>query len=487
MRVKYIALLISLLMAVGAFLIPPRDFPHLIFPEQGEVTVLINGEEIIPPFSKDVKEYRALTLNTLYPNEMKVNGEKKTFKIKQLDTPERVFFKVGKEWYVLWTRDSNFPNYTYVENGASEGWLFVAPYHFQNKHPSAAFIINKDGKLVFYRRNIKPNGGISNFQKIVLPSGKIRFTLMAERKKEEGLSSYLMGTLVILDEQFRKIDEVSLLPEDSENWPYYIENHDSFMLDDHHYILTSVQKRSLKNEPSTKVINSIIQEVENGKVKFLWQSIDHPELKEDCIRFCDFENEEEFQDYVHLNSVLIDPKDNNLIVSFAANSSIMKIDRQTGRILWKLGGRNDQFGLKKEQLFLGQHSLSWTMDGYLMLFDNHSASFSEYFSEEDFPVRGLYNRARILKFKLDEKNKKVIDFKEVPLLYHTEFTGSVYQLPSGHYLVSYGPNTDMSVQEMDQTGKNVFMSLKFSSQLLTYRAYKYPTLFNEKNKKDLAI
>ena len=62
-------------------------------------------------------------------------------------------------------------------------------------------------------------------------------------------------------------------------------------------------------------------------------------------------------DYIHMNSVFIDPKDNHLIVSLANGYTVLKIHRQTGEILWRLGGKLDEFSLTDNQRFriLYQH------------------------------------------------------------------------------------------------------------------------------------
>ena len=47
-------------------------------------------------------------------------------------------------------------------------------------------------------------------------------------------------------------------------------------------------------------------------------------------------------DYVHLNSIGVDP-DGNLLVSSRNTHTIYKIDRSSGQIIWRLGGKHSDF------------------------------------------------------------------------------------------------------------------------------------------------
>jgi hypothetical protein len=51
---------------------------------------------------------------------------------------------------------------------------------------------------------------------------------------------------------------------------------------------------------------------------------------------------------LRLKSIDIDPSDSNLVVSFRHTSSIVKIDCNTGTILWTLGGKEDPFALTSD-------------------------------------------------------------------------------------------------------------------------------------------
>lgn len=98
------------------------------------------------------------------------------------------------------------------------------------------------------------------------------------------------------------------------------------------------------------VVANVIQGFKEGKLFFEWDSTDYPELYEESIEYNDFSNSSNLPaDYAHLNSMDLDRSNNALLCSFRDLDSVMKIDIETGKILWKLGGKGDSFNLSAEQ------------------------------------------------------------------------------------------------------------------------------------------
>lgn len=93
-------------------------------------------------------------------------------------------------------------------------------------------------------------------------------------------------------------------------------------------------------------------------------------------------------DWFHVNSSIYDPSDDSIIVSSRENF-VIKLDYKTGKPLWILGDPLKYWytfpSLRKLALTLdagglypiGQHSLSLTSDGALMLFDNGTNSLNQ--------------------------------------------------------------------------------------------------------------
>ena len=70
-------------------------------------------------------------------------------------------------------------------------------------------------------------------------------------------------------------------------------------------------------------------------------------------------------DYVHGNSMEQDV-DGNILISARHLNEITKIDRQTGDIVWRMGGRHNEFTLIGDtEFFTRQHSARRTPTGTL--------------------------------------------------------------------------------------------------------------------------
>lgn len=74
-------------------------------------------------------------------------------------------------------------------------------------------------------------------------------------------------------------------------------------------------------------------------------------------------------DWLHANSLFQD-QEGNYLVSFRNINQIWKIDGQTGKVVWKLGGEDGDFGLADSLKFYGQHAAHVNHRGELMILDN---------------------------------------------------------------------------------------------------------------------
>jgi arylsulfate sulfotransferase len=213
------------------------------------------------------------------------------------------------------------------------------------------------------------------------------------------------------------------------------------------------------------VAHIVVEEVVAGAVVFEWDSASFPSLYADSVYDNQFKANV-LSDYLHLNSMCIDPADGNFILSFRNTSSIVKVDRKTGAILWTLGGKEDDFGLTGSQVFAFQHYVRAQADGSLWVFDNDSAP-----------------PARILSFVLDEVNRKVVSFTDVydqpSSQPWAQLMGSYAKLGAGRTLFGWGEWLSGTVAPGTTEVSNgaVVWSLTFeAAETFTYRALPIPAL-----------
>jgi len=163
-------------------------------------------------------------------------------------------------------------------------------------------------------------------------------------------------------------------------------------------------------------------------------------------------------DYVHGNS-LYDDTDTTLILSSRNMSEVTKINRLNGDIIWRLGGKNNEFTFVNDTRgFSKQHTVYRLQNGNLLMFDNGVGSDP------------LYSRGS--EYKIDENNLKVElvnEYRHTPDLY-TIIKGSIQRLSNGNTLAFWGHSP--FITEFDQFN-SVTWDVNFNVGLYpTYRAFR---------------
>jgi hypothetical protein len=118
------------------------------------------------------------------------------------------------------------------------------------------------------------------------------------------------------------------------------------------------------------VLAGVVQEIDiaTGKVLFEWDSMDHVEPADTMTPFTGGTSKLPF-DYFHINS--ISPTlDGNLLVSSRNTSTIYKISRSDGKIIWRLGGKKSSFTMGAGSRFYFQHHARSHAGNVLSVFDD---------------------------------------------------------------------------------------------------------------------
>lgn len=473
--------IISLFILLTAFLLQAplshvahaAEIARLVFPDQKNAELLVNDETSIPPFSTEIPTYKPVSFSALTPNTISFGKTTKTVSVKKIKPNDFITLLIGARSYRLALFPKEMPAYEITQNHAAPGYLLFTPFEGSCRKPSYAYMIRSNGDLIYFRRNARDQRCVSDFKKTILPDGRVRYSLM-EQEKNMPPFAYWSGSLLVMDDQLKPLKRLRI--QSTKTHPELgVDHHDSLILDDNHFILTTYYHTETLvpgHDQPTRIAATLLQEIKDNRVVFEWNSADHPELYGSCLHQCNY-TAVPYQDYLHFNAVAVDPRDNNLILSFAGQSSILKIDRLSGRILWTLGGLNDDFNLPPTHRFASQHAVSILPNGWLMLFDNHSTNALN--RQKGYTVPHLNTRARILMFDLDEKKLKVKKFREITLPYPSPSMGSVYRTDHNTFIVGYGSNHQVAAQELSADGRPVF-ELRLKDNMTSYRVRKYKTL-----------
>lgn len=211
-------------------------------------------------------------------------------------------------------------------------------------------------------------------------------------------------------------------------------------------------------QPGVTVRGALIQEITpEDQVVWEWSSWDHFEItdaKVDAVDFCD----SSFIDYVHANAFFPDT-DTTLVMSSRNMYEITKINRNTGDIIWRFGGKNDQFEYLTDTMgFSAQHAITRLDNGNYLLFDNgwtHSPPFT-----------------CAVEYQLDEENYTATQIFRAPesLDILGWIMGNAQRLPGGNTMVGWGSGVP-NVTEFKPDGTK---ALEFEFESVSYRAFKFP-------------
>jgi hypothetical protein len=164
---------------------------------------------------------------------------------------------------------------------------------------------------------------------------------------------------------------------------------------------------------------------------------------------------------VHANSLEITP-DGNLLASFRTTSSIFKINRSNGQVMWRLGGKKSDFRFVDDPSsgFSRQHDPRFLGNGELMIFDN---------GNQHTP-----RASRVVRYELDESRRTARltwQYRHDPDVF-SGIAGSARVLPNGNVLIGW---VNGLITEIDQA-KNVVWEAK-TERLAIYRALYTPSLY----------
>jgi len=212
--------------------------------------------------------------------------------------------------------------------------------------------------------------------------------------------------------------------------------------------------------PEATVMDGVVQELDigTGEVLFEWHSLDHVGLGESTSM--PSPNQREPYDYFHLNSIAEDDREGkSLLIGARKTSTVYKVDKKTGRVSWRLGGKRSDFEMDPKARFAYQHDARRHPDGTVTLFDNRGEAMDE-------PSRAIH-------LGLDERAMKATLLREyaIPERPFATFQGNVQDLSGGNVFVGWGSAPFLS--EHDREGKLLFEA-RFPGEVESYRAFRFP-------------
>lgn len=348
-----------------------------------------------------------------------------------------------------------YPGYTVTcLPGAPGGYYLMSvqkPNVTATNSASYNMILDSKGDVVYFKRfsaaqktgdfKVQPDGRFSYFSK---------------------------GRHYLLDGRFVIVDSVScgdsLTPDSHElqvlpNGNYLILATENIVMDLSRY--RWFKKKRLEGSTTATVQSGVILELDRHRnVVFRWRARDHFHFAEvDTFYLYDPEK----VDWTHFNAVQKDTRGNYLL-SVRNFNEVTLINGRNGSIVWRLGGKKNQFTFINDTLFIGQHQPRLVGPAAVLLYDNGRAVHP-------------FHPASAKLYKLDTKKRTTnLDWEFTKSLEaHSSIGwGNVQSITSQHYLVNYGNSNSLPelFEVIGKSGKAV-MTVCFSDSLRSFRVYHY--------------
>ena len=367
---------------------------------------------------------------------------------------------------------SDFPHIRVgVNNNPADGYIFLNNWRNDNPYN---IIFDNDGSPVWYMR-----------------------TASGDRRRDFKVQKN--GTISMLTRQggqrFLGYDmNFNLINEYRPAEPYGTDEHELQVLENGHYLIIGVRSITLDwsnvvpgGQRNVNVRETTMQEfTAEHELIFNWPALEHFDPN-DVFGYCTPNEADPTSNsirFTHMNAIDID-YDGHFLLSSRHLSEVTKIHRQTGEIIWRLGGANNQFSFVNDEPggFNMQHDIRSLGDNHYTVFDNGNVHNPQ--------------RSRGVEYELDLEKKTatlVWEYRNPPGTRYSHYMGNAQRLPNGNTLINWAEGDRPKATEVTQAGQ-VAYEMNFEDQYDCYRTFRFPwtgvvavpTLFVEPSQESIKL
>ncbi|MDX1739832.1 MAG: aryl-sulfate sulfotransferase, partial [Rhodothermales bacterium] len=341
-----------------------------------------------------------------------------------------------------------------------EGYVFLAVASEFEGVGYYLMMLNNDG-TPFFARALEDDYAY-DFK--MQPNGMLSYAHFFEHHSYTGGGNVVHK---ILDNSFALVDSVTM------GNGYVAESHDFQMLPNGHYLLfgyyltpVDMSQYVAGGQPDALVSGGVLQELDADKnVVFQWRSWDYFDFETWSYnrRFATRSIVSEF----HLNTVNLDDDGH---IFLATPTTTFKINRQTGDVIWILGGNLNEFSFVGVDStdgvgMVGGHMFHRLPNGNVLLYDNGN--------------RQGTRTSRVNEFALDEEARTAeLIWTYVPdTMISGWHRGNAQRLPNGNTLIGWGGSSGLpspAVTEVNAAGEKVYELSFVPPDIESYRAFRFP-------------
>lgn len=351
--------------------------------------------------------------------------------------------------------------------GVAPGYLFAAAKNGPGEdHPAqdGPMILDGEGRLVWFRPVELEERDAMDF-KVQTYGGEDVLTWW------EGVhSGYGRGDYIIFDDSYEEIKRLRA-------GNGYEGDHHEFLITPRGTALITIYHETPHDlsaaggQAEDVVVDGIAQELDvaTGEVLFEWHSLEHVDVSESYYELTP--DLEAPYDYFHINSIEEDGED-HLLISARRTSTVYKIERASGEVVWRLGGRRNDFEMGEGARFDFQHDARRHPDGTITLFDNRGEAMNE--------------ASRGIRLRLDEEamTAELVAEYTIPEDPFATYQANVQDLPNGTVFVGWGSAPYLSEHAR---GGELLFEARFPEEVESYRAFRFPWKGFPSGGPDLAV
>ncbi len=355
------------------------------------------------------------------------------------------------------TAPADLPQLNITVPGSGDDLLFITTFPFNGMPANPWLLIyDLDGGLVYWQRGV-PGGVYADFRPhsngtLAWFEGQFN-TAAAEGVFRIANSAYVVTRTVTGGHAaLADIHDLVQLPNGNAGVLVY------------HNITRDL--RGLGGLEFHPVIDTLLRELApDNSVVFEWRASQHIAISETYEGLFDLPLK-----FFHGNALALD-QDGNWLITSRHTSSVVKVARDTGSVMWRLGGKRNDFAFVNDGGFSYPHDGQRLPNGNLSLFDNGNK-------------RGGQPYSRAVEYQMDEANKIVTrtwQYRATPDIFGA-FMGNVQRMPSGNTLINWGGvgnpvpgNAPGVYREVRPDGSLAFEATLSTTQYgVTYRAFRLP-------------
>jgi hypothetical protein len=345
---------------------------------------------------------------------------------------------------------------TSAANGTAPGYLFLTPA--SGRGLWGPLIVDDKGSPVWFRKVPDPATVAIDFKVQQYRNAPV-LTWWEGTIGGTGGQGVGQGEFVLTDRSYREITRIRAAgTEQADQHDFVITANDTALFWVYDPVPADLSK---VGGPVDGVLHDgVLQEIDiaTGRKVFEWRARDHVDLAESYAPLPQGESARLPYDYFHANSVSLDA-DGNLLVSARHTWACYKINRRSGEVTWRLGGKRSDFAMGERAAFSWQHDVRRRRDGTYSVFDNGAGV-----TREKDESRGLILR-------LDERAKTATFVAErlsgEKLLAPTQ--GNFRELIDGGSLIGWGQKPNFTEYAADGA---IRLAGRLPLDNQSYRAYR---------------